>query len=165
MKTVIFLALAQAALGAFDTLYYHEYKLRLPKTTTAVLELRLHASRDFLYALIFLSFAWLEWHGLFALVFSAFIAAEIFITLWDFVEEDLTRKLPAGERVMHTVMAIIYGALLANLIPIVFQWWEQDSGMVRVDYGYFSLLLSLLSVGVFGSGVRDLLASMQMRKA
>ena len=34
MRTAIWLLLVQASLGAFDTLYYHEYKLKLAHGTT-----------------------------------------------------------------------------------------------------------------------------------
>ena len=50
--TPIWLLLLQASLGAFDTLYYHEYRLKLASGLHARVELRLHASRDFAYAII-----------------------------------------------------------------------------------------------------------------
>lgn len=40
------------SLGAFDTLYYHEYRLKLPHSGHTRIELRLHAARDFAYAII-----------------------------------------------------------------------------------------------------------------
>ena len=52
MRTAIWLLLPQASLSAFDTLYYHEYKLKLPLGDHTGLELRLHAARDFAYAII-----------------------------------------------------------------------------------------------------------------
>lgn len=163
MKIVLYIALAQAALGAFDTLYYHEYKLHLAKTKTAVVELRLHALRDFAYAIIFITFAWLEWHGLLAAVFSLIILGEILITLWDFIEEDMTRKLPKGERAMHSIMGIVYGGLLACLIPILWDWWRQPTGFARADYGMLSWAIAAMALGVFGSGVRDIWASLRMK--
>jgi hypothetical protein len=84
---------------------------------------------------------------------------EIGITLWDFVEEDQIRRLPAGERMMHTVMGIVYGAFLAYLIPQVISWRDRHTGFYPVDYGGLSWLLSVFAVGVFLSGIRDALAS------
>jgi uncharacterized protein len=164
MKTVLYIALVQAALGAFDTLYYHEYKLRLPKAVTAVLELRLHAARDFSYAVIFFSLGWLEWHGAFAVVFSLIILGEIGITLWDFIEEDATRKLPKGERAMHSIMGIVYGGLLACLAPLIWEWWQQPTGFLKADYGMLSWVMAAMALGVFGSGLRDLWASLGMKR-
>ena len=44
----------QGVIGAFDTLYYHEWKARLPaRGRAAAPELYLHAARDFLYAVLF----------------------------------------------------------------------------------------------------------------
>jgi len=58
MSTALWLLAVQGALGALDTLYYHEWRLRLPETKSARRELRLHASRDFAYAIVFGSLAW-----------------------------------------------------------------------------------------------------------
>ena len=43
MRTAIWLLLLQASLGAFDTLYYHEYRLKLAHGAHTRVELRLHA--------------------------------------------------------------------------------------------------------------------------
>ena len=66
MTTAIWLLLVQASLGAFDTLYYHEYKLRLPHGTHTAVELRLHAARDFAYAIIIGTLGFMTWNGAFA---------------------------------------------------------------------------------------------------
>jgi uncharacterized protein len=162
MITVLYIALVQGAFGAFDTLYYHEYVLRLPRTVTAGLELKLHALRDFAYALIFFSLGWLEWHGIFALIFGLIILAEVFITLWDFLEEDRTRKLPKGERAMHAIMGIAYGALMAYFAPILYSYWQMPSGFQQADYGWLSWIMAAMAIGVFGSGLRDLWSSLRM---
>lgn len=151
--------MVQATLGAFDTLYYHEYKLRLAKGDHTKSELRLHALRDFLYTIIIGSLAWLTWHGVFALVLAIILLAEILITLADFVEEDRVRTLPPGERVMHSIMAIVYGAFLATLVPQMLLWWELPTGFGTAYHGFPGWVLTLIAGGVFLSGIRDLLAS------
>lgn len=163
MTAAITLLLIQGAMGALDTFIYHEFLQRLPVRAKARLELRLHALRDFAYAIVFGSLAWVEWRGAMAWVFVGILLFEIFITLWDFIEEDLTRPLPAGERVMHTLMAIIYGAFLANLTPQLWKWSQESTGFASVNYGAVSWLMSLMAVGVFVSGVRDWIASMFSR--
>ena len=85
-------------LGAFDTIYYHEWVLHLPTTPPARKELRLHAVRDFVYAVIFASLAWFRWQGLWIWPLAALLIFEVRITLTDFLEEDQTRRLPGGER-------------------------------------------------------------------
>lgn len=161
MKIAIWILLVQASLGAFDTLYYHEYKLRLPHGDHTQTELRLHAVRDFCYAIIIASLGFITWQGVFAYVLAAILLAEIVITLWDFVEEDKVRKLPAGERCMHALMGIVYGAFLAYLVPDLWEWSKLPTGWGASYHGIPAWLLSLIATGVFVSGVRDFIASMR----
>jgi hypothetical protein len=161
MNTAIWLLFVQALLGAFDTLYYHEYRLRLPHGHGTTTELRLHASRDFAYAIIIGTLGFVTWNGVLAWVLFALLAAEIVITLWDFIEEDRIRKLPAGERAMHAVMGIVYGAFLAYLIPEMLQWSRLPAGWGASYHGFPAWVLSGLAVGVFLSGVRDAVASIR----
>lgn len=151
--------LALAAMGALDTLYYHEWKLRLPTTPGAAPELRLHAVRDFAYAIVFGSLAWTTWNGLFIWLLAAILLLEIVITLSDFLEEDRTRRLPGGERVMHAVMGITYGVFLALLYPHAAHWASMSSGFGSASYGALSWVLTAFALGVLVSGLRDLVAS------
>jgi hypothetical protein len=159
MKIAIWLLLVQACLGAFDTLYYHEYKLKLPHGDHTGIELRLHAVRDFAYAIIIGTLGWTTWEGALAWVLATLLLAEIVITLWDFIEEDKIRRLPPGERAMHAVMGIVYGAFLAYLVPDLLQWSRQPTGWGAAYHGIPAWILSLIAAGVFVSGVRDLAAS------
>jgi hypothetical protein len=159
MKAAILFLLIQGTLGTFDTLWYHEYKLRLPHAHSARAELRLHAARDFAYALIFASLAWIEWHGALAWMFLGILVFEIVVTLWDFVEEDRTRTLPPGERITHALMGILYGAFLYTLVPELWAWSLLPTGQAFVDRGAISWVLTVFALGVAGSGIRDLRAS------
>jgi hypothetical protein len=161
MTTAIWLLFVQALLGAFDTLYYHEYRLRLPHGAGTTTELRLHASRDFAYAIIIGTLGFVTWNGVLAWVLLALLVAEIVITLWDFIEEDRIRKLPAGERAMHAIMGIVYGAFLAYLLPEMLQWSRQPTGWGASYHGFPAWVLSALAIGVFLSGVRDAVASVR----
>lgn len=161
MTTAIWLLFVQALLGAFDTLYYHEYRLRLPHGHGTQTELRLHASRDFAYAVIIGSLGFLTWNGSLAWVLIALLVSEIGITLWDFIEEDRVRRLPAGERAMHAVMGIVYGAFLAYLVPEIMRWSDEPTGFGRSYHGFPAWVLLILAVGVFLSGVRDAAASVR----
>ena len=163
MTAALTLLLVQGCLGAFDTLWYHEFQQQLPARATGKLELRLHAARDFAYALLFGSLAWATWNGSLAWLLAAILLVEIVITLWDFVEEDARRPLPPGERVMHTIMAIVYGAFLAYFVPQVIGWAGEPTGFAGANYGWISWLMTLMAAGVLLSGVRDLLASCKAR--
>ena len=146
-------------MGAFDTLYYHEYRLRLPHLPHTGKELKLHALRDFIYALLFGTIGWVEWNGSLACAFIGLLCAEIVITLLDFLEEDRIRKLPGGERVMHALMGILYGLFLAALLPEVRRWMANPFGFRHVQYGILSPVQTLMSIGGMFSGLRDLVSS------
>ncbi|MEW5882683.1 MAG: hypothetical protein AB1725_00470 [Armatimonadota bacterium] len=163
MEVAIWLLLVQATLGAFDTVYYHEYRLRLPHGEHTTLELRLHAARDFAYAVIIGTLGFVTWQGAWAWVLAALLLGEIVITLWDFIEEDKVRKLPPGERATHAIMGIVYGAFLAYLVPEMIQWAQAPTGFGASYHGIPAWILSCIAAGVFVSGVRDLLASLGVR--
>lgn len=164
MNLLFTLITVQALLGAFDNLWHHEIVERLPAKRAAAYETGLHALRELLYAFIFFALAWYEWHGTWALVLAALIVAEIPITLADFVVEDRTRRLPALERVLHTILAINLGLALAVLTPILLSWWRSPAALVFVDHGGFSWLFTLFAVGVFGWSVRNALAVLHHRR-
>ncbi len=163
MRTAIWLLLVQASLGTFDTLYYHEYKLKLPSGDHTALELRLHATRDFAYTIIIGSLGFLTWCGAFVWILLGLLLAEIVITLWDFIEEDKIRRLPPGERAMHAIMGIVYGAFLAFLIPEMRRWYRLDTGFGASYHGFPAWMLLAIACGVFVSGIRDLIASARRR--
>jgi hypothetical protein len=168
MAIALWLMAIQGVIGAFDTIYYHEWRARLPaRGKLAASELKLHAARDFLYAVLFGSLPWLAWQGYWVIVLSIAIAAEIVITLWDFIAEIAVRKalgdVYAGERVTHAIMGILYGAMLANLIPTLIAWWAGQPGLVAWVSPIPDWLrwgLTIMAAGVFASGVRDLYASL-----
>ncbi|HEY9776998.1 MAG TPA: hypothetical protein V6C81_24750 [Planktothrix sp.] len=103
MNPVLKLLAIQGLLGAFDTLYYHEWRAKLPGAyKIAAPELRLHTARDFIYTIIFGTLPFLEWHGLSAGVHCAVLCSEIVITLAAFAVEPKVRLqlggVPAGEK-------------------------------------------------------------------
>lgn len=154
----------QIAMGAFDTLYHHELTERLPWRPSQRHELALHAVRNLLYAGLFLALGFIEVHGVWAMLVIAVLAAELVITLIDFVEEDLTRKLPASERINHTLLALNYGAILVLLLPILLNWSSQPTGLVLTHYGYWSALAVLAALGVVLFGLRDMAAARRARR-
>ncbi|MEP3277479.1 MAG: TIGR01777 family oxidoreductase [Stappiaceae bacterium] len=149
----------QVFMGAFDTLYHHEGTERLAWRASQKNELRLHGVRNLLYALIFVCFGWFEPHGILTVVLATILAIEVFITLWDFVEEDLTRILPATERINHTLLALNYGAILALAAPYLYAWSMLETKLVSTHYGWWTVLATISAVGVGIFGVRDLLAA------
>ena len=161
MNTVFLVLSVQIVLGAFDNLWHHEITERLPSKRGARHELALHAAREFLYAVIFLGFAWYEWRGAWAWLLGLLLAIEICVTITDFLVEDLTRKLPGLERFLHTVLAINFGVFITLLTPIVWQWSLNSTTLAPVDYGPWSWFLTAAGAGVLLWSVRNFIASVQ----
>ena len=158
MSAVLLLLVAQGLLGALDNLWHHEFTEKLPGDPAARTEIALHSIRELLYGLIFLSIAWVSWDGTWTYVLLVILAVEILITLIDFIVEDRTRKLPPFERVLHTILALNYGAVLALWAPALIDWAARPTGFGVVDYGWLSWTLTLYGVGVLAWGFRDLRA-------
>jgi uncharacterized protein len=149
----------QIALGAFDTIYHHELKERLAWRASQRHELQLRSLRNAFYVVLFLVLGWLEVHGIWAMMTIAVLAAEIIITLMDFVEEDLSRRLPASERINHTLLAINYGAILALLVPLLIAWALQPTAVTPADHGPIGIAATVAAFGVGVFGLRDFAAS------
>lgn len=163
MKTVLWLLGVLGLLGAFDTIYFHEIRGQLPAHLPGLSpELTLHTGRSVIYVAVFGTLPWFAWHGAWTYALGILLATEIGITLADFVVEDQVRKplggLLPGERVTHTIMAIIYGAMIANLIPVLLTWRRSATGLHLEPVGVplaYRLVLTALAAGTFVSAVRD----------
>ena len=162
MEPALLLLTLQGLLGAADNLWNHELKVALPTRPTARRELALHAVRSALYVPVFLVFGWLEPRGWLALALAATLLTEVVVTLLDFLEEDRTRMLPANERVLHTVLAVSFGAFLAVAAPLVLQWAGQPTAAIPVDHGGWSWVMSLYALGAFAWALRDGLAARRL---
>jgi uncharacterized protein (TIGR01777 family) len=154
--TLIFI---QIAMGGFDTIVHHEATERLAWRPSQERELQLHGVRNLLYGVLFVTLGWFEMHGLWAIAVIVLLSAELLITLWDFVEEDLTRKLPASERINHTLLTLNYGAILVLLAPVFITWSGRETEVIFVDYGIVSQLATLSAIAVVIFGMRDLAAA------
>jgi uncharacterized protein (TIGR01777 family) len=151
-------------LGAFDIFYHHELTERLAWRPSQARELRLHGARNILYAVLFAGIGWTVVHGVFAMAVMALLVAEVLITLIDFVEEDVSRKLPASERVTHALLALNYGAILVLLFPVLLDWARQPTAILPAWHGLWSVWMGVASVAVFVLGLRDLAAASRAKR-
>ena len=92
----------------------------------------------------------------------AVLVIEIVITLMDFVEEDMSRKLPASERINHTLLAINYGAILMLLLPVLIGWAMQPTGVKSAYTGWLSIVAAAAAVGAALCGMRDFAAARRL---
>lgn len=153
------LLVAQIALGGFDTLYHHELTQRLAWRPAQATELRLHGVRNLVYAAVFLTLGLGAPQGGWAALLIALLTGEMLITLWDFVEEDRTRLLPATERVTHTLLTLNYGLILALLLPRLWAAAGQPTALPFAWHGMLSILFVIAAAGVVVFGLRDLAAA------
>jgi len=164
MNATLGLLGVQGLLGAFDTLYFHEWRARLPARPEATTELRLHAARSAIYAIVFCTIPWMAWLGNIAWILAVLLAVEVVITFADFVVEDRVRiglgGVYPGERVMHGLMAIVYGAFMAGLLPQLVEW-TGGSGPSLGEGAPLAILAALTALGIGSalSGIRDFLAA------
>lgn len=152
----------QALLGALDNLLHHELTEKLPAHVSARKELALHGARELIYALLFVVVAWIAPLGLWAWALVALLVIEIIITLADFLEEDRTRALPPFERVLHTILAVNFGFVLALAAPLWTVWAQQPTQLAFEPRGPFSWFFTLCALGVGAWGVRNVIASIAL---
>lgn len=164
MTFVFSLLTVQTLLGALDTIWNHELVERLPGRRAARLELALHAAREFVYVFVFLALAWREWHGTWALLIAAALLLEVVITAADFVVEDRTRRLSAFERVLHTLLTLLFGVFLMAIAPVLLAWLQLPTALQPISHGGFSLLLTLMAAGMAAWGLRDALAALRLSR-
>jgi hypothetical protein len=164
MNTAFFLLAAQGALGAADNLWHHEIKVGLPRMASAQRELWLHAVRSALYAPVFLALAWITLGGWLAWLLVVLLAIELLVTLNDFLEEDRTRALPATERILHTLLAVIYGGFLVALAPVLLHWADQPAGATLGEHGWWSWLFTVYAAGALGWCLRDAIAAWRLSR-
>ena len=165
MNAVFVLLAVQVLAGAFDTFWHHELVARLPRRAAARRELMLHSTREAIYGVVFIGLGWTEWHGALAILLGAVLLVEVVLTLVDFLEEDCSRKLPPSERVLHTLLAVVYGLFLAALAPHLLAWAGSPTGFAWTPHGFASWAMTVFAAGVFAWSARDALAVRALERA
>lgn len=61
MQWLIDLLIVQGLPGAYDVIWHHEWKERLPARAESALEQKIHGVRELFYAVVFLGLAWYAW--------------------------------------------------------------------------------------------------------
>jgi hypothetical protein len=156
---------AHGAMGGFDTLVNHEIVERLPHRSSARREIGLHAIREAIYASLFVGLALFEWHGSAALAIAGLLGAEVLVTASDEWVENRTRVLPQNERVLHVLLTLNLGLIIAVLVPVLFGWMGQPTGLVRMEPGLLGWFVAALG---FASGcwsLRDFFAWRRLSRA
>ncbi|MEN3296500.1 MAG: hypothetical protein V7642_5753 [Burkholderiales bacterium] len=151
-------------MGGIDTLVNHELIVRLPHRINARTEIGLHSMREAIYGVLFGGLALFAWHGAWATVIGALLAAEVFVDASDEFVENRTRVLPQNERVLHFFLTLNLGFITVVLVPILLRWGSQPTALVPIQRGVLSWVLAALAVGAMAWAVRDLLAWLGLRR-
>ena len=94
----------------------------------------------------------------FRALLALILAAEVLVTLADFLEEDRTRRLPPLERLLHTVLTISYGGFVALMVPVLHDWASMNTALHFRPHGWISWLFTLYGLGVLAWSVRNVRA-------
>lgn len=65
---------------------------------------------------------------------------------------------------MHVMLFVNFGIVLALLAPALASWMQLPDGVVRVDYGWASWVLSAMSAVSLGWSARDGLRAMRLMR-
>jgi hypothetical protein len=161
---LLVLLLAQGVIGGIDTLLNHELIVRLPHRIEARTEVGLHSLREAIYGILFGGLALFAWHGAWAAVMGALLAAEVLVDASDEFIENRTRVLPQNERVLHFFLTLNLGLITAVLAPILLRWYSQPTALLPVDRGLLSWALAGLALAAMTWAIRDLFAWLALRR-
>ena len=164
MPPYVYVLLLHGVLGFFDIVINHELLAKLPKRGDAASEEALHATRETIFAILFACLAWYEWHGAWVWFIAGLLLLEVIVSARDVIVEGDTRVLPVPERVLHLLLFINLGVLI-TLVGHALVWWHAgETALVRVDYGWASWMLTLMSVLSLVWAVRDGVAAGRREK-
>ena len=155
MPPYVYVLLLHGVLGFIDIVVNHELLAKLPQRLDAAAEESLHAAREAIFACLFASLAWYEWHGGGVWWIAALLLFEIVVLARDVVVEGDTRLLPASEQLIHLLLFISLGVLM-TLVGYALVWWHAlPTGLARVDHGWASWVLTAMSVLSLVWAIRD----------
>jgi hypothetical protein len=161
----VYALIAHGIIGGIDVLLNHEWLARLPSRPECAQEERLHCAREALFALLFASLAWFEWHGALVWWIVLLFAGEVLVSARDLVVEGDTRVLPVPERVLHLLLFINLGVMLTLTGQALASWRGLPFALVPVHHGWASWVLSVMALGALGWAIRDGAAGARLGRA
>ncbi|MCA8969228.1 MAG: hypothetical protein KDC95_05570 [Planctomycetes bacterium] len=170
MASATYLLLLVGVLGALDIAVYHTRAHDLRRQPSAWHELITHSLRGPTYAILFVVVPNFAAHGAWFVVMLALFVFDIAISLWDFAVERKSRMpmggLPTGEYVLHSIIAMLFGAFVACYCIAGWPWLELETAWVRQPAVPTTVqaLLAVMSIGVLWSGIADARAVVRLRR-
>lgn len=161
-SAMLYILILHGLIGGFDVVWNHELKEHLPRRPSAAAEEGLHSARELLFALLFISLAWWQWHGRWVWYIAALVAIETGVTARDAVVEVKTRVLSVTEQLSHVFLFINFGVFLTLLYGQLSAWHGLPAAAAAADYGWVSRVLTALGLTAAAWSVRDTLAAIAL---
>lgn len=165
MPPYVYALILHGVIGFLDVVINHEWLARLPSRRECALEEGLHSAREFLFAALFASLAWAEWHGSWAWWIVALFAAELLVSARDVVAEGELRALPPSEHLLHLFLFVNLGVLMSLAGQALLGWHALPAAVAPVDHGWASWVLTAMALGALGWALRDGIAALRLRQA
>ena len=170
MEIPTYILFLLGCLGATDIALFHSVAHGIRSHADSVGELVTHSLRGPTYAALFLFIPNFLMHGLFAWGLMALFVFDVGISIWDFSVEQGSRRflggLPSGEYVLHMLMAIIFGALVATFIYGANSWFTAPTRLIYAPAAVPELLrlvLAIMAICVLVSGIQDAAAVLRLK--
>src|SRR6266404_1495915 len=157
-------------LGAADIALFHSVAHGIRSHPDSAKELITHSLRGPTYAALFVLIPNFATHGLFAWGLLTVFVFDVGISIWDFSVEQGSRRflggLPSGEYVLHMLMAIAFGALVATFLASASPWFNAPTRLVYAPAAVPSALrftLVIMATLVLVSGIQDAAAALRLK--
>jgi hypothetical protein len=171
MEAATFVLFALGCLGAADIAIFHSVAHGIRTHPDSAMELVTHSLRGPTYAALFVLIPNFVMQGLYAWLLIALFVFDVAISVWDFSMEQRSRRflggLPSGEYVLHIVIAMLFGALVALVVSGMGDGFRLST---RLAYQPASVpwpvrgLMAVMAVLVLYSGLQDALAAARLWK-
>ena len=132
-------------------------------------ELIIHSLRGPTYAILFLAVPNLQMQGVFFWALIALYVLDVAISIADFAIERKSREqlggLPSGEYILHVLIAMLFGALVASSFFEGHAWSQLPTA---IDYQpdavpwLLRAVMAVMAAVVFYSGAQDLVAAIRL---
>ena len=159
-------------LGATDILLYHSIAHGIRSHADSRLELWIHSLRGPTYAALFLLLPNFALHGAFFWMLIGIFVFDVAVSIADFLIEAASREflggLPSGEYVLHMIIAMLFGALVASVFYSAWPWAGMTTQITYEPAGvphFLRMLMALMAVFVLGTATMDARAAVRLSKA
>ena len=171
MEAATYILFVLGCLGATDILLYHSIAHGIRSHQDSRIELWIHSLRGPIYAALFLLIPNFALHGGFFWLLIAIFAVDVCVSLGDFIIERGSREffggLPTGEYVLHIILAMLFGALVASVFFSVGYWAAMPTRLTYEPVAvptFLRVVMGLMAIFVLVTGAMDAIAATRLTK-